>query len=73
MQLAAAQATIVVEEPCRFEYRDGLVYVACAGVPTRAFRLHTFYATFHGAARCMQECHGAASAEIIEFPKADSA
>lgn len=72
--IALNQATVVSEIPCDFEYRDGLVYVTDPSIAVvRAFRLHTFYATFRNAAQCMQEIHATVEAEIIEFPGASAA
>lgn len=62
------QAAIMCEEPCEFEYRDGLIYITDGLGGCRAYRLQTFYRMFSNAARCMQECHGAQVAEIIVFP-----
>ena len=67
----ADQPTIVCESPVEFEQRDGLVYAYDPALKCiRAFRLHTFYASFHNAAVCMQECHARGGAEVIEFPAA---
>ena len=70
LSAVADEPTIVCEVPVEFEYRDGLVYAFDPALRClRAFRLHTFYASFHNAARCMQRCQlPAAGAEIIEFP-----
>lgn len=64
-------APIICEAPIEFEHRDGLVYVHNPAGFVSVLRTHTFYASFHNAAKCMQECHGAQSAEIIEFPRAE--
>lgn len=69
MSLSALAQTIIVEEPCEFEYRDGLVYVRYESVGIAfAFRTQTFFRNFASAARCMQDCHSRQGAEIIEFP-----
>ena len=70
LSAVADEPTIVCEVPVEFEYRDGLVYALDPALKfLRAYRMHTFYATFHNAARCMQRCQlPAAGAEIIEFP-----
>lgn len=60
--------TLICEEPTVFELHDGLVYVSSGCAPVRAFRLHTFYASFRNAAQCIQRCNGA-SGEIVEFPR----
>ena len=74
MPLSLVTQTVVSESPCEFDFRDGLVYVSDPAIGfCRAFRLHTFYATFRNAARCMQEIHATVDAEIIEFPGASAA
>ena len=62
----ADQPTIVCEMPVEFEQRDGLVYAYDPALKCiRAFRLHTFYASFHNAAVCMQECQLPSEGEVV--------
>lgn len=68
-QRVAPAPTVLVEEPCEFEIKDGLVYARYPGAGVvLAFRRHVFFANFRRAALCMQECHGAEAAEVIPFP-----
>lgn len=69
----AVQATVVSEEGCFFEFRDGLFYAhdPSLGV-VRAMRPFALYKTFQRAALAIQEYHAREgvdlTAEIIPFP-----
>jgi hypothetical protein len=66
----AAVQTVICENPINFECRDGLVYISDPAVGfLRAIRFNTFYASFHNAAKCMQQCHERVEAEVIPFPR----
>lgn len=60
---------VICEQPVEYDFRDGLVYATDPDTGAiRAFRLRTFYASFHNAAKCMQDCHKRTEAEVIPFP-----
>lgn len=66
LSAVAGIATVVCETPVEFEFRGELVYISdpCLGV-LRAMRKHTFYASFHNAALCMQQCQVPNAGEVV--------
>lgn len=66
-----AQPTIVCEEPCECQYRDGLFYTIDPALDViRAFRPATFYRNFQSAAKAIQAYHAKEGdeADVIQFP-----
>jgi hypothetical protein len=64
-------AAVVCEAALEFEEIDGLVYVSDPTLPHRkAMRRRVFLASFHNAAKLLQDLHARQDAEVIEFPAA---
>jgi hypothetical protein len=60
----------LVEKPLEFEPFDGLVYITNPETgDVSAMRRTTFYASFHNAAKCIQQCHRDDGAEIVPFSR----
>ena len=62
---------VICEQALEFEEIDGLVYVSDPTLSHRkAMRRRVFLASFHNAAKLMQDLHARDEAEVIEFPRA---
>lgn len=74
MAATFAVPAVVCEQALEYEEIDGLVYVTDPTIAHRkAMRRHVFLASFHRAAKLLQEMHSRDGAEIIEFPRTESA